>query len=112
MQNKFRDSMFFLLLTGVMCAGQAQAEDAGRLAKHSLSWKRSPHLTSRWVEEMSLETPLPEYPRPTMVREEWKSLNGEWDFLGNGHHPPPTSRHLSRQSSGSLRHSSHNKRFG
>lgn len=29
--------------------------------------------------------PRPEYPRPQMVRKEWQSLNGEWDFeIDNG----------------------------
>ena len=23
----------------------------------------------------------PEYPRPSLVREKWRNLNGEWDFL-------------------------------
>ncbi len=34
-----------------------------------------------WAEEASqCETPLDEYPRPVMEREEWMNLNGEWQF--------------------------------
>jgi len=49
---------------------------------------RETSLESRWVEEMLSEHPLPEYPRPTMVRKEWINLNGTWDFLSNGPKPP------------------------
>ena len=85
-------SALFLFLTGAMFAGEAQGEGGSAAiesqSKHSLSWKRTPKLTSRWVEELSLATPLPEYPRPQLVREEWLNLNGEWDFLGDGPVPP------------------------
>ena len=64
------------------------AEPAVPSNRHSLSWKRSAQLQSRWSEDLLLATPLPEYPRPTMTRQAWKNLNGEWDFLGNGPLPP------------------------
>ncbi|BFH62450.1 glycoside hydrolase family 2 protein [Paenibacillus azoreducens] len=32
------------------------------------------------TELSSIPTPRPEYPRPQFVRQEWLSLNGEWDF--------------------------------
>lgn len=56
--------------------------------EHSLTWKNEPKLVSRWAEGLSLETPLPEYPRPQLVREDWLNLNGEWEFLGEGPEPP------------------------
>lgn len=37
-------------------------------------------LMTRWSRDVSPENPLPEYPRPQMVRREWKSLNGLWDY--------------------------------
>ena len=57
-------------------------------AKPSLTWKRSAQLQSRWSEELLRATPLPEYPRPMLVRKDWLNLNGEWDFLGDGPRPP------------------------
>lgn len=38
-----------------------------------------PMLTT-WAEQLDKNHPLPEYPRPIMVREKWLNLNGIWDF--------------------------------
>ncbi len=37
-------------------------------------------LLTPWVEDINVEAPLPEYPRPMMVREDWLNLNGLWDY--------------------------------
>lgn len=37
-------------------------------------------LLTRWAREVSPTAPLPEYPRPQMVRRRWQSLNGLWDY--------------------------------
>ncbi|HEV7279235.1 MAG TPA: glycoside hydrolase family 2 TIM barrel-domain containing protein [Pirellulaceae bacterium] len=37
-------------------------------------------LMTKWAAEVSPENPLPEYPRPQLVRDEWQSLNGLWDY--------------------------------
>ena len=36
-------------------------------------------LRTVWSEEPG-EIPLPEYPRPQLVRRTWKNLNGLWDY--------------------------------
>lgn len=47
----------------------------------SESWKPvDGPIKTRWSEKVDPENVLPEYPRPQMVRESWKNLNGLWDF--------------------------------
>lgn len=40
-------------------------------------------LTTEWTSDVNPDNPHPEYPRPSMVRSEWKSLNGRWHFAKN-----------------------------
>lgn len=35
-------------------------------------------LTTRWADDVDPLAPLPEHPRPQLVRERWASLNGPW----------------------------------
>ena len=37
-------------------------------------------LLTRWAKEVSPTQSLPEYPRPQLVRDTWKNLNGLWDY--------------------------------
>lgn len=37
-------------------------------------------LKTPWAEELNPTNPLPEYPRPQLVRPAWQNLNGRWDF--------------------------------
>lgn len=37
-------------------------------------------MATQWAAEVSPENVWPEYPRPTMQRERWLNLNGEWGF--------------------------------
>ncbi|MGN1195766.1 MAG: glycoside hydrolase family 2 protein [Acutalibacteraceae bacterium] len=37
-------------------------------------------LSTRWAEEALCDKPLPEYPRPQMVRDTWLNLNGMFDY--------------------------------
>ena len=41
-------------------------------------------LKTRWADEAMCDMPLPEYPRPQMVREDWVNLNGMFDFAITG----------------------------
>ncbi len=41
-------------------------------------------LKTRWADEAMCDMPLPEYPRPQMVRENWINLNGMFDFAITG----------------------------
>ncbi len=40
-------------------------------------------LATRWKNQVDINNPLPEYPRPNMVRDSFLSLNGEWDYCIN-----------------------------
>jgi len=52
-------------------------------------------LTTRWGRALDPARPQPDYPRPTLVRERWQSLNGTWQFEpGLADQPPPLGRAL------------------
>ncbi|WP_416903823.1 AbfB domain-containing protein [Micromonospora echinospora] len=64
---------------------------------------KPPPLTTPWTSQVSTTNPLPEYPRPQMTRPDWRSLNGEWEFLHpatdaagnvNRYAPPPIGQTL------------------
>ncbi len=38
------------------------------------------HIMTRWAKDVNAASPHSEYPRPTLVRDQWKSLNGLWDY--------------------------------
>ena len=37
-------------------------------------------IKTAWADKVDPACPLPEYPRPTLVRPEWRNLNGLWDY--------------------------------
>ncbi|MDE5622471.1 MAG: beta-galactosidase, partial [Alistipes sp.] len=37
-------------------------------------------IKTPWGERLNPDDVLPEYPRPIMERDEWRSLNGLWDY--------------------------------
>ncbi len=37
-------------------------------------------ISTQWSEQVNPELPLPEHPRPQMVRDSWLNLNGLWDY--------------------------------
>ena len=45
-------------------------------------------IRTRWAEEVSPANVHKEYPRPQMVRPEWKSLNGLWEYSITGKADP------------------------
>lgn len=49
-------------------------------------------IRTQWAEQVTPENVWPEYPRPIMEREDWKNLNGLWDYaiVERGKHMPDT----------------------
>jgi len=41
-------------------------------------------IKTQWAADVDPEKPLPEYPRPQMVRDSWLNLNGLWDYAVQG----------------------------
>jgi hypothetical protein len=62
--------MVFLLHPLTSCAPVPEGE----------SWSPGPGLKTRWAADVDPNHPLPEYPRPQMVRDRWQSLNGMWEL--------------------------------
>lgn len=58
-------------------------------------WSSGPNhstyqLRTRWADEVGPGNALPEYPRPQLTRDAWRSLNGRWQFAAAepGEQPP------------------------
>ena len=54
----------------------ASIADAQRIKYSSPEFR----LPTDWTFDVNPDNPRPEYPRPSMKRAEWKSLNGRWHF--------------------------------
>ena len=55
-------------------------------------------LKTRWTKDVSPENALQDYPRPQMVRKEWKNLNGLWQFsAAQRDEEPPFGKELKEQ---------------
>jgi hypothetical protein len=66
-------------------------------AANAWQMKQGPLMT-RWAALVDTNNPLPEYPRPQMVRSNWLNLNGLWQFqAGATNDSVPTGRTLSGQ---------------
>ena len=72
--NTAAAALFCTTLFFVARPGSAQNTPAA-------AWKPAPApLMTRWAKDVRPENPRSEYPRPLLVRKEWQSLNGLWQF--------------------------------
>lgn len=61
---------FLMLCSALLCVSLAQAQ-----------WQPAgDKIKTKWAAEIDPENVLPEYPRPQLVRNEWKNLNGLWEY--------------------------------
>src|SRR6185295_6952178 len=52
----------------------------------------STNLKTKWAADMDPQHPLPEYPRPQLMRKQWINLNGPWTYaIAGAEAPRPTS---------------------
>ena len=52
-------------------------------------------LATKWAKDVKPDAPLPEYPRPQLVRADWANLNGVWQFaFGKEGDPCPIGKPL------------------
>ena len=79
----FPVEILVLTSVSVYCRGLLENSPTKSPPNRAMESKWSPKvgpLMTAWSSEVSIEAPHPEYPRPQLVREEWASLNGIWDF--------------------------------
>ncbi len=66
-------------LVGGLAPGRSLAAD----------WQPVPgHIMTRWAKDVSPGNAWREYPRPQLVRDDWQSLNGLWDYAIVGEDGP------------------------
>ncbi len=54
---------------------------AAMISVPAQEWKPvGENIRTPWAEQLDPSAPLPEYPRPQMVRADWMNLNGLWDY--------------------------------
>ncbi len=50
-------------------------------SKNGKRWQMAPvSIQTKWAETVNPANPWPEYPRPQLVRNQWKNLNGLWEY--------------------------------
>ena len=66
-------------------------------AAHAWAPKQAPLMT-KWAAQVDPKAPLPEYPRPQLVRSQWQNLNGIWQYQpGASDEATPTGQKLSSE---------------
>jgi beta-galactosidase/beta-glucuronidase len=73
LNNMMKKYLVFLLAAIILQSNFALAQNK--------NWKMvEGKIASPWAANINPATPLPEYPRPQMFRDNWQNLNGLWDY--------------------------------
>ncbi|MET9619618.1 AbfB domain-containing protein [Streptomyces sp. NPDC006464] len=76
-----------LTLYALVCAGLLATPGPAHAGPRALAaaWNPQPSpMTTPWTQQVPVDQPLPEYPRPQLTRPDWANLNGIWDFAVTG----------------------------
>jgi len=66
---------FIVTLTAILMIAVCCSRDM------SSDWKIADNpILTEWAKDINPNQPWPEYPRPMMERDDWKNLNGLWDY--------------------------------
>lgn len=85
---RFQSTLCALVVGAVLAQQGSAAEEAT---------PDKPGLRTRWAADVRPDRVHPEYPRPQLVRPDWASLNGLWQFApGQADDEPPLGRDLPR----------------
>ncbi|MEU1476616.1 PA14 domain-containing protein [Streptomyces sp. NPDC005760] len=82
--------------------GEGGLADADGNVVHSF-WSSGPNhstyeLRTRWADEVGPGNAHPEYPRPQLTRQDWRNLNGRWQFAAaEAGEQPPVGRNLAER---------------
>lgn len=68
-------AVLMLTVTTLLASGAHPS----RAAEAAWTPKPAP-MTTPWTDQVSVDHPLPDYPRPQLTRPDWANLNGIWDF--------------------------------
>ena len=66
-------------------------------------WSSGPNhstyeLRTKWADQVGPDNAHPEYPRPQLTRDEWRNLNGRWQFAAaEAGEQPPVGRNLAER---------------
>lgn len=68
-------------LAALTLVGGTALTATGSAAAAPRAWTPKPSpMTTPWTNQVPVDDPLPEYPRPQLTRPDWANLNGIWDF--------------------------------
>lgn len=67
-----------IIVLSMLCISEAIAQ---KKTEWNPKWQESDaKMLTLWGEKLDPSNVLPEYPRPQLVRAQWRNLNGEWEF--------------------------------